>query len=177
MMTVELEFVAGSIVKKEEEKGEKGFVKGVVTYTVMDDLSVMPMSTISSVTLLNQFGIKDLSTLQEETVSLGLPERSPSRPYSADLLVSRTEAISLLRLNASLPADHLALTIDVSDLNNDLFGALVPCYFQTSIEILTHSSSSICQFECFSSRVLYESTIPQSLEYPEALSYRLNCTR
>ncbi|KAF3336462.1 hypothetical protein FCM35_KLT19048 [Carex littledalei] len=73
-MTVELGFVEGSIVKKEEEKGEKGFVKGVVTYNVMDDLSVMPMSTISSVTLLNQFGIKDLSTLQEKTVRLGLPE-------------------------------------------------------------------------------------------------------
>ncbi|XP_078151273.1 uncharacterized protein LOC144546605 [Carex rostrata] len=74
MMTVELEFVAGSNVKKEEKKEEKGFVKGVVTYTVMDDLSVMPMSTISSVTLLNQFGIKDLCTLQEETVDLGFPE-------------------------------------------------------------------------------------------------------
>ncbi|KAF3336707.1 hypothetical protein FCM35_KLT19293 [Carex littledalei] len=73
-MIMEVEFVARPIVKQEEDKGEKGIVKGVVTYTVMDDLSVMPMSTISSITLLNRFGIKDLSTLQEKTVGLGLPE-------------------------------------------------------------------------------------------------------
>ncbi|XP_078182172.1 uncharacterized protein LOC144575800 [Carex rostrata] len=69
-----VEFVAGPTIKREEDKGEKGFVKGDVAYTVMDDLSVMPMSTISSITLLNRFGIKDLSTLQEKTVGLGLPE-------------------------------------------------------------------------------------------------------
>ncbi|XP_078154017.1 uncharacterized protein LOC144549154 [Carex rostrata] len=74
MMTKKLEFVAGSNVKKEEESGKKGFVKGVVTYTIMDDLSVMPMSTISSVAILNSFNIKDLSTLQEKTVGLGLTE-------------------------------------------------------------------------------------------------------
>ncbi|KAF3336583.1 hypothetical protein FCM35_KLT19169 [Carex littledalei] len=74
VMTVEAELegddrACGPIAKK-EEKGEKGFV----TYAIMDDLSVMPMSTISTVTLLNRFGIKDLSTLQEKTVGLSLPE-------------------------------------------------------------------------------------------------------
>ncbi|PWA61251.1 hypothetical protein CTI12_AA376640 [Artemisia annua] len=38
-----------------------GFVKGVVTYMVMDDLVIAPMSTISSVALLNRFNIKDVS--------------------------------------------------------------------------------------------------------------------
>ncbi|KAF5794788.1 hypothetical protein HanXRQr2_Chr08g0332061 [Helianthus annuus] len=33
---------------------EVGFVKGVVTYMVMDDLVVKPMSTISTITLLNK---------------------------------------------------------------------------------------------------------------------------
>ncbi|KAF3342011.1 hypothetical protein FCM35_KLT00649 [Carex littledalei] len=74
MMTKNLEFVAGSIVKKEEENWNKGFVKGVVTYTIIDDLSVMPMSTVSSITLLNKFCIKNLSNLQEKTVDLGLTE-------------------------------------------------------------------------------------------------------
>ncbi|KAM7494953.1 hypothetical protein LguiB_029562 [Lonicera macranthoides] len=55
-----------------EEEG--GLVKGVVTYMVMDDLVVTPMSTISSITLLNRFNIVDLSVLQEKGVHLGIDE-------------------------------------------------------------------------------------------------------
>ncbi|KAM0860684.1 hypothetical protein ACQ4PT_046363 [Festuca glaucescens] len=44
-----------------------GFVQGVA-YTVMDDLKVAPMSTISGITLLNTFGITDIGSLQEKTV-------------------------------------------------------------------------------------------------------------
>ncbi|CAO2174659.1 unnamed protein product [Urochloa humidicola] len=51
-----------------------GFVQGIVTYTVMDDLKVAPMSTISGITLLNTFGITDIGTLQEKTVQLGYDE-------------------------------------------------------------------------------------------------------
>lgn len=51
-----------------------GYVKGVVTYMVMDDLSVKPMSTISGITLLNTFNVKDLGSLEEKTVNLGMPE-------------------------------------------------------------------------------------------------------
>ncbi|KAM0860676.1 hypothetical protein ACQ4PT_046357 [Festuca glaucescens] len=50
-----------------------GFVQGVA-YTVMDDLKVAPMSTISGITLLNTFGITDIGSLQEKTVQLGYPE-------------------------------------------------------------------------------------------------------
>jgi hypothetical protein len=52
----------------------KGFVQGVVTYTVMDDLKVAPMSTISGITLLSTFGITDIGMLQEKTVKLGYEE-------------------------------------------------------------------------------------------------------
>ena len=52
----------------------KGFVQGVVTYTVMDDLKVAPMSTISGITLLNTFGVTDIGTLLEKTVQLGYDE-------------------------------------------------------------------------------------------------------
>ncbi|KAM7492083.1 hypothetical protein LguiA_035004 [Lonicera macranthoides] len=55
-----------------EEEG--GLVKGVVTYMVMDDLGVTPLSTISSITLLNRFNIVDLSVLQEKVVHLGIDE-------------------------------------------------------------------------------------------------------
>uniref|UniRef100_A0ACD5UZG6 Uncharacterized protein n=1 Tax=Avena sativa TaxID=4498 RepID=A0ACD5UZG6_AVESA len=52
----------------------KGFVQGIVTYMVMDDLAVTPMSSISSITLLNTFAVKDIAALQEKTVQLGYKE-------------------------------------------------------------------------------------------------------
>ncbi|CAN1269324.1 hypothetical protein LINPERPRIM_LOCUS13543 [Linum perenne] len=54
--------------------GENGFVKGVVTYMVMDNLEVKPMSTISSITLLNKFNIQDVGSLKEKVVELGMDE-------------------------------------------------------------------------------------------------------
>ncbi|XP_027773761.1 uncharacterized protein LOC107022458 [Solanum pennellii] len=51
-----------------------GFVKDVVTYMVMDDLVIKPMSTISSITLLNKFNVKDVGVLQEEVVHFGMEE-------------------------------------------------------------------------------------------------------
>ncbi|EYU36140.1 hypothetical protein MIMGU_mgv11b024427mg [Erythranthe guttata] len=51
-----------------------GFVKGVVTYMVMDDLVVNPMSAITSITLLNKFNIKEVGSLQEKVVDVGMPE-------------------------------------------------------------------------------------------------------
>jgi hypothetical protein len=51
-----------------------GLVQGIVTYTVMDDLTVTPMSSISSITLLNTFAVRDLADLQEKTVQLGYDE-------------------------------------------------------------------------------------------------------
>nr|XP_048326366.1 uncharacterized protein LOC112491051 [Ziziphus jujuba var. spinosa] len=54
--------------------GEGGFVKGVVTYMVMDDLEVSPMSTISSIAILNKFDVKEVGALQEKMVSIGMNE-------------------------------------------------------------------------------------------------------
>ncbi|KAI3520034.1 hypothetical protein L1887_09255 [Cichorium endivia] len=51
-----------------------GFVKEVVTYMVMDDLEVKPMSTISSITMLNKFNVKEVGGLQEKVVSLEMKE-------------------------------------------------------------------------------------------------------
>ncbi|XP_061996896.1 uncharacterized protein LOC133714702 isoform X2 [Rosa rugosa] len=52
--------------------GAAGYVKGVVTYMIMDDLEVKPMSTISSITMLNRFNIKDVGALEEKVVELGM---------------------------------------------------------------------------------------------------------
>ncbi|TVU46760.1 hypothetical protein EJB05_06318 [Eragrostis curvula] len=51
----------------------KGFVQDIMTYTVLDNLKVTPMSAISSITLLNTFAV-DFSALQEKTVQLGYNE-------------------------------------------------------------------------------------------------------
>ncbi|XBI12417.1 hypothetical protein VPH35_139294 [Triticum aestivum] len=51
-----------------------GFVLGIVTYTMMHDLKVSPMSSISRITLLNTFGVTDIRSLQEKTVQLGYAE-------------------------------------------------------------------------------------------------------
>ncbi|KAM3197322.1 hypothetical protein ACQJBY_072781 [Aegilops geniculata] len=78
-MSKELKLVPSAVPGRQaaQEAGgvtAKGFVQGIVTYTVMDDLTVTPMSSISSITLLNTFGVKDLSALQEKTVQLGYNE-------------------------------------------------------------------------------------------------------
>ncbi|KAI3799797.1 hypothetical protein L1987_35100 [Smallanthus sonchifolius] len=72
-MSTAMTFVAGKGVAKEAAEGG-GFVKGVVTYMVMDDLVVKPMSTISSITLLNKFNVKEIGGLQEKVVSLEMKE-------------------------------------------------------------------------------------------------------
>lgn len=52
------------------EEKETGYVRDVVTYMVMDDLTVKPMSTISGVTLLTNLYVKDVSSLREKMVEL-----------------------------------------------------------------------------------------------------------
>ncbi|KAG6760272.1 hypothetical protein POTOM_036779 [Populus tomentosa] len=51
-----------------------GYVKGLVTYMVTDDLSVSPMSMVSVVGLLNKIEIKDFSLLEEKVVEFGIKE-------------------------------------------------------------------------------------------------------
>lgn len=40
----------------------------------MDDLQVKPMSSIASIALLNAFNVKDMDSLEEKTVSIGVDE-------------------------------------------------------------------------------------------------------
>ncbi|XP_021296095.1 uncharacterized protein LOC110425493 [Herrania umbratica] len=66
--------LSSSLTSTSSSEGEGGFVKGVVTYMVMDDLKVKPMSTISSIALLNRFNVKDVGALEEKTVKIGMDE-------------------------------------------------------------------------------------------------------
>ncbi|XP_076949856.1 uncharacterized protein LOC143622660 [Bidens hawaiensis] len=72
-MSTEVTFVAGNDAVTVATEGG-GFVKGVVTYMVMDDLVVKPMSTISSITMLNTFNVKEIGSLQEKVVSVEMKE-------------------------------------------------------------------------------------------------------
>ncbi|TXG49702.1 hypothetical protein EZV62_025577 [Acer yangbiense] len=51
-----------------------GFLKGLVSYFVMDNLEFMPMSTKMFVSLLNKFYVEDLSALEETEVEVGVEE-------------------------------------------------------------------------------------------------------
>ncbi|KAI8539907.1 hypothetical protein RHMOL_Rhmol09G0219300 [Rhododendron molle] len=51
-----------------------GYVKGVVTYMVMDDLVVTPMSTISGIAMLSKCNVTNVGALEEKVVSFGMDE-------------------------------------------------------------------------------------------------------
>ncbi|KAM4104577.1 hypothetical protein ACJW30_06G169000 [Castanea mollissima] len=64
-----------SATKTSSSYTEGGYVKGLVTYMVMDDLEVKLMSTISSITLLiNKFNVKGIRALEEKVVNFGMDE-------------------------------------------------------------------------------------------------------
>ncbi|KAI5401890.1 uncharacterized protein LOC127098102 [Lathyrus oleraceus] len=75
-MNIEVRYFGNKNVeeKKVFSNIKSGFVKDVITFMVMDDLVIQPMSTISSITLLNKFNVKDIGSLQEKVVKMGMDE-------------------------------------------------------------------------------------------------------
>ncbi|KAK2405617.1 hypothetical protein QL285_054833 [Trifolium repens] len=74
-MNNEVRYVGNKKVAEKKSHNIKcGFVKDVITFMVMDDLVIQPMSTISSITLLNKFNVKEIGTLQEKVVEMGMDE-------------------------------------------------------------------------------------------------------
>ncbi|XP_020672028.1 uncharacterized protein LOC110092026 [Dendrobium catenatum] len=65
-----------SLATGAETGGENagGFVKGVITYMITDDMEVTPMSAISSITLMNRFSMKNDVQLMEKVVAVGMKE-------------------------------------------------------------------------------------------------------
>ncbi|XP_059459222.1 uncharacterized protein LOC132188709 [Corylus avellana] len=59
---------------KASSSSEGGYVKGVITYMVMDDLDVKPMSIISAIILFTKFNVTDVGALEEKVVELGMDE-------------------------------------------------------------------------------------------------------
>jgi len=73
-MNSEQTFVDPPSEIKASSSSEGGYVKGVITYMVMDNLEVKPMSTISSITLLTKFNVRDLGAVEEKVVDFGVDE-------------------------------------------------------------------------------------------------------
>jgi len=71
-MTREMQLVGEKVANVQNSADKSGFVREVVTYMVMDDLVIQPMSSISSITLLNKFNIKEVGALQEKVVELDM---------------------------------------------------------------------------------------------------------
>ncbi|KAH6774701.1 hypothetical protein C2S51_013105 [Perilla frutescens var. frutescens] len=108
-----------------------GIVKEVVTYMVMDDLVVKPMSTISSITLLNKFGVKDVGALEEKVVNLGM-----------------NEAVKLLK--TSLQSKNVLTNVFCSQLATSrisLAGLLRRCLIIYLIILCVAASCCRCNFE------------------------------
>ncbi|XP_062233256.1 uncharacterized protein LOC133930596 [Phragmites australis] len=66
---------SGNKAENASTGGAEGFVQGIV-YTVMDNLTVRPISATSIITLLSTFAVRDVSDLEERTVQLGYNEVS-----------------------------------------------------------------------------------------------------
>ena len=73
-MTTAAQYISPGSDLQAAQGAAAGLVQGVVTYTVLDNLTVTPMSAISGITLLNTFAVRDLADLQEKTVQLGCEE-------------------------------------------------------------------------------------------------------
>ncbi|XP_050250351.1 uncharacterized protein LOC126697403 isoform X4 [Quercus robur] len=75
VMNCEVSFVDLPSATNKYSFSESGYVKGLVSYMVMDDLEVKPMSIVSStITLLNRFNVKETAALEEKVVYLGMDE-------------------------------------------------------------------------------------------------------
>ncbi|MED6119629.1 hypothetical protein PIB30_013261 [Stylosanthes scabra] len=78
-MTAEVKYIKGATTATAAtapatNNYNNGFVKEVITYMIMDNLVIQPMSTISSITMLNQFNVKDVGVLKEAVFHLGINE-------------------------------------------------------------------------------------------------------
>ncbi|KAI9157807.1 hypothetical protein LWI28_028361 [Acer negundo] len=72
-ITCEMTYVSPSVANYAVDV-EGGFVNGLITCLVMDNLEFMPVSAKNFVALLNKFDVKEVSALRETVVDLGVEE-------------------------------------------------------------------------------------------------------
>ncbi|XP_043695312.1 uncharacterized protein LOC122645953 isoform X3 [Telopea speciosissima] len=90
-------------------QGDGGvFVYGLTKFMVTDDLQVEPMSPAATLTLLHKLGIKDMSSLQETTLSIGSEE---ILNLLKGLLFSKTPLTDVLLRKQEFTSDGLKFEI------------------------------------------------------------------
>ncbi|TYI62573.1 hypothetical protein E1A91_D10G253900v1, partial [Gossypium mustelinum] len=57
------------------DANEGGYIKGVVTYKIMNDLTVTLMLTISSITMLNKLNLQQVDVLEEKVIDVDINEK------------------------------------------------------------------------------------------------------
>ncbi|XP_059458994.1 uncharacterized protein LOC132188527 [Corylus avellana] len=85
--------------KAASSSSEGGYVKGLITYMVMDNLDVKPMSTISAISLLSKFNVTDVGAVEEKVVNFGMDE-------GVKLLVASLQSKTVLT-DVFLPKDRI----------------------------------------------------------------------
>ncbi|KAB1217967.1 hypothetical protein CJ030_MR3G014623 [Morella rubra] len=73
-MSYEVHWTATNHAKTGSTTSEGGYVKDLVTYMVMDDLSVTPISMIAGIAVLNKCNIREFDELEEMMVDFGIDE-------------------------------------------------------------------------------------------------------
>ncbi|OEL12733.1 hypothetical protein BAE44_0026248, partial [Dichanthelium oligosanthes] len=152
----------------------KGFVQGVVTYSVMDDLKVAPMSTISGITLLNTFGITDISVLQEKTVQLGYAEihhllLSPDRDMAAPSPKANTTTLTMkMKLLIDTKGSRVLYAEASKDVVDFLF-SLLALPVGTAVELLGKESMAGCVGNVYASVESLDDTYVQPGAAKDAL--------
>lgn len=58
------------------DANEGGYIKRVVTYKIMNDLTVTLMLTISSITMLNKLNLQQVDVLEEKAIDVDINEVS-----------------------------------------------------------------------------------------------------
>ncbi|KAL2323903.1 hypothetical protein Fmac_022961 [Flemingia macrophylla] len=75
-MSREVNYVGNKVRLYDVFPNNNGYVKEVVTYMIMDDLVIEP---ISSITLINKFNIKDAGALQERALDFNRTRFQPNQ--------------------------------------------------------------------------------------------------
>ncbi|XVF05518.1 hypothetical protein REPUB_Repub05bG0179000 [Reevesia pubescens] len=89
-----------------------GYVKATQAYMVMDNLMVKPISTISSLTILKTFNIKDFDSLEEKTVRINLKKglELVKATFESETVLTKLlkpQLLSMQRLIGKRPEAHV----------------------------------------------------------------------
>ncbi|KAI0516447.1 hypothetical protein KFK09_009122 [Dendrobium nobile] len=119
-MVIEVAFVvpsdsASSVSSGNAGESVGGYVKGLFTYMITDDLEVTPMSAISSITLINRFIMKKDVQLEEKVVAVGIEEGLALLKASLDSPTALTDVFCSPKKKEKPPSSSIVEDDDDDD--------------------------------------------------------------